>query len=93
MLLQSRFKVLLIAVAALAIVSGLAFAHTPARAPAGPYESALTHPNGAAVPMAAQPKCNGRICEFVAPGFHCLFEGGKSSCKTSTSGCTDVACH
>jgi len=87
-----RFKVLLLAVAATAIVFGLALAHAaPARVATGPYASALTRPG--AVSMAALPKCNGRVCEFIAPGYHCLFDGGgKTLCQTGTSGCTNVAC-
>jgi len=87
---SKRIPVIAAAIALPAIALALALAHaTPAPA-RGPYASALGRADG--TPMAAAPKCNGSICEFVAPGYHCLFEGGKNLCQTGSGGCTNVAC-
>lgn len=68
-----------------------------ALAPAGhvapnmsPYQSALSSVGVGTAWAAAPPKCNNRICEFVAPAYTCLFEGSKTSCAVVTGGCTTI---
>jgi len=78
------------------ILVGIFFAPGTSTTPAGPYQSALSNV-GVGTAWAAKPgsgPCNGAICEFIAPGYHCLFEGGpKEGCtRLSTGGCTTISC-
>ena len=80
-----------LAVAGTAVALAIVLAHaTPARATNGPYRSALTRVGSTTTTQAA---CNHRICEFVHPGFHCLYEGGATSCVKAPGGCTNVSCN
>ncbi len=84
--------VVLLLTVALALVGLVTGPSTPAGHAGGPYLSALSGV-GAGTAWAAKTSCNHRLCEFVAPAYSCIYEGGKTNCSVnSTGGCTTVTC-
>jgi hypothetical protein len=88
---SSRF-ITCLAIATVAVgLLCLALAPAGHAAPAkSPYRSALTAAGTGTAWTAQPPKCNNRICEFVAPAQTCLFEGTKTSCTLVSGGCTTI---
>lgn len=80
----------LVLVLSLTLLGMFTVSGTPTAPAKGPYQSALLNV-GAGTAWAAA--CNHRICEFVHPGYHCLFEGGATSCVAGSPRCKDVACN
>ena len=92
---STRFiSFLAIAVVAMGFLA-LAIAPAGHASPAtGPYQSALSAAGTGTAWTAQPPKCNNRICEFVAPSFGCLYEGTKTACTIVSGGCTTIdTCH
>ncbi len=81
-----RAAVLLLVVAAIAVT------FAPASRGGSPYLSALSD-LAASPAFAAKPANCHSLCEFVAPAHTCLSDAVGSKCvRSSTGGCTTVAC-
>jgi hypothetical protein len=74
------------------VVGAIAFTFAPPASTGSPYLSALSD-LGASPAFAAKHNNCHSLCEFVAPAHTCLSDASGSRCvRTSTGGCTTVAC-